>query len=396
MPGVVASRILIGTVLILMIQGCGIMRLDTQFRVDPTLESNVLQRDQRQVPDVQPLALNQAMLDYLDQHVESGLSNWRKVQRLQTLLFDEEFLNIQYDETATYTAIETFDAGYANCLSLVNLYIAMARHLGLDASYQTVQVQPRWNRRGELVVLSEHINALGRISGSGRYIVDFTPEVRLQQETARVVSDEHALALYFNNLGVEYLVNDDTERAVEYLQYAVLTNPNLSIGWNNLGSAWNSAGEQEYAEYSYRKAYSLDRHNTTAINNLARHYAIIGDDDRAARFRRVLDRVHDANPYYHYVQGNVAFEQGEYAAARRHFRNALRRQGNEPDFYFALGLTYEQLGREQEAEHFRMAYLALSQHGDPSYIPGRQRVRLIEDNRSILRRTDAGFTVSFQ
>jgi len=395
-PGVVASRVLIVSFLILLLQGCGTLRLDTQFRADPELESSVLQRDLRQVPDVAPLALNQAMLDYLDQHVDSGLSNWGKVQRLQALLFDEDFLNIQYDETATYTAIETFDAGYANCLSLVNLYIAMARHLGLDARYQTVQVQPRWNRRGELVVLSEHINALGRIGAANRYIVDFTPEVRLQQETARVVSDAHALALYFNNLGVEYLVNQDTERAVEYLQYAVLTHPELSIGWNNLGSAWNSAGERDYAEYSYRKAYSLDRYNTTAINNLARHYATIGDEDRAARFRRALDRVHHANPYYHYVQGNVAFEQGEYAKARQHFRNALRRQGNEPDFYFALGLTYEQLGRPDDAEYFRMAYLALSEHGDPNYISGRQRVRLIDDHRSILRRTDAGFTVSFQ
>jgi Flp pilus assembly protein TadD len=381
---------------VLLLQGCEMLRLDSGFSVDSELEQQLLQAGERTIPDVQPLALNQDIIDYVERHVDPRLSDRHKVQRLQELLFSEDHLDMQYDETATFTAIETFQNGYANCLSLVNLYVAMARYLGLDAHYQTVQVQPRWNRRGELVVLSEHINAWGRIGSSRSYIIDFTPDVRLQQQTAKIIRDEQAVALYFNNLGVEYLVNGDTDRALEYLQYAVMVDPDLSIGWNNLGSAWNSAGVAEYAEYGYRKAFSLDRKNSTAINNLARYYADIGELDRADQFRNVLDRVHNANPYYHFVRGNMAFEEGDFAEARRHFHNAVRREGNEPDFYFALGQIYEQLGREAQAEEYRMLSLALVEYGDPSYVPSRQRLRVIDDNRSILRRTDAGFTISFQ
>lgn len=390
------QRLVVLFVAALLLQGCEILRLDSGFREDRELERQLLQTGERSIPDVQPLALNQDIIDFLEHHVDRRLSDSNKVQRLQQLLFDEEYLNIQYDNSATFTAIETFQNGYANCLSLVNLYVAMARYLGIDARYQTVQVQPQWNRRGELVVLSEHINAWGRIGTSRSYIIDFTPDVRLQQQTAKIISDQHALALYFNNLGVEYLVNGDTDRALEYLQYAVTTNPELSIGWNNLGSAWNAFGFDEYAEYGYRKAFSLDRNNTTAINNLARYYATTGDLDRAEQFSKVLDRVHDANPYYHYVRGNQAFEEGDFTEARRHFHNALRREENEPDFYYALSKTYEHLGRETQAEEYRMLSLALMEYGDPSYVPTRHRLRVIDDSRSILRRTDAGFTVSFQ
>src|SRR5690606_37483024 len=112
---------------------------------------------------------------------------------------------------ANLTASQTFAERRANCLSLVNLYIGMARHLGLNAQYQTIQIRPVWNRKGELLVLSEHINALGRLGPTNQYIVDFTPGVRLQQQTAKVITDQQATALYFNNLAVEHLIEGELE-----------------------------------------------------------------------------------------------------------------------------------------------------------------------------------------
>jgi Flp pilus assembly protein TadD len=391
-------RLLLAVTLLGALSACGALGLDRGFSADAGIEARLLQADTVQPPVVEPLALSQSIIDYMEAHIQPGLRGWDLVDRLQTLLFDEQFLNIQYRENATLTAIETFEQGYANCLSLVNLYVAMARHYGLDAQYQTVQVQPRWNRRGELVVLSEHINALGRLSASRNYIVDFTPDVRLQQRSARVVSDEHALGLYFNNIGVEALIGGDADSALDYFRYALLTDDSLAIAWNNFGSAWNQLGEAEFAEYSYRKAYALDRRNTTALNNLARHYSRAGKPELAERYRRVLDRVHNANPYYHFVRGSYAYELGNYAEARQHFLRALRRESSEPDFYFALGMTYERLGQQEEADELRQFSLALAEYGDQSYRPTYQRARIIEDGRlrTILRDTDPGMSFTFQ
>ncbi len=380
----------------LLLSGCGMLRLDTGFSPDAEKEARILQSAEREVPDIDLLAVSPAMAQYLDEHVDPGLSSWATVRRLQELLFDEAFLNIQYDDQATLTAAETFERLEANCLSLVNLYIAMARHLGLSVEYQTVQIRPRWNRRGELVVLSEHINALGRVGPSNRYVVDFTPEVRLQQETAEVIEDHQALALYFNNLGVEDLIVGDAESAKIWFQYALKVDDELSIAWNNLGSAWNALEELDLAEYSYLKAYAVDRHNTTAINNLARYYRTVGEEPRADMFRRRLERVHNANPYFHFAQGNIAFEAGNYRQAQAHFRRALRRNDTEPDFYYALGQTYARLGEEEQAEELRSVALVLARYTDENYRPSSERLRRIENDRTILRSTSAGFTIEVQ
>ncbi|MEX1197337.1 MAG: tetratricopeptide repeat protein [Pseudohongiellaceae bacterium] len=371
--------------------GCGLIGIDTGFQEDPELEARVLGKGVI-VPGIDLLALTPGMRDYLSEHVPEHASDWEKVQRLQVLLFDEEYLNIQYRDDATLSAAETFEAGYANCLALINLYIAMARHVGLDVQYQTARIRPRWNRRGELVVLSEHVNALGELGGGRQYVMDFTPSVLLQPGSAHVIPDYSAQAMYFNNLGVEALIDGDAETALQRFRYALAVDPELSMVWNNIGSALNRLDSPRLAEYSYKKAFDLNRGSTTAINNLARHYSQRGDTELAATYRDALDRVNRANPYYHYVRGSVALEQEFYDEARRHFRQAIRRKDDEPDFYYALGMTLEELGQAQEAEELKTLALALHEYGDQRYRPGNQRVRRI-DNRSILRSSSPGFTI---
>lgn len=371
--------------------GCGLIGFDTGFQEDPALEARILGED-TEVPEVDLLALTPEIREYLSEHVRERASDWEKVQRLQSLLFGEEHLNIQYRDNATLTAAEAFEAGYANCLALINLYIGMARHVGLDVQYQIAQIRPRWNRRGELVVLSEHVNALGELGGGREYIMDFTPTVLLQPGTAEVIRDHSAQAMYFNNLGVEALIGDDPDTALQRFRFALAVDPGLAMAWNNIGSALNRLDRPRLAEYSYKKAFELNYRSTTAINNLARHYSRRGDDEQAATYRRALDRVNRSNPYYHYVRGSVALDQEYYEKAREHFRQAIRRKEDEPDFYYALGMTLEQLGRDEEAEELKQLALVLHEYGDQRYRPTNERVRRI-DNRSILRSTSPGISI---
>lgn len=378
-------------ILAVTLSGCGLIGFDTGFQEDSGVEARILGED-TVAPEVDLLALTPEIRDYLSGHVPERASDWEKVQRLQSLLFDEEHLNIQYRDNATLTAAETFAAGYANCLALINLYIGMARHVGLDVQYQTAQIRPRWNRRGELVVLSEHVNALGELGGGRQYIMDFTPAVRLQPGSARVMPDHTARAMYFNNLGVEALIGGDPAAALQQFRYALAVDAGLSMAWNNIGSAFNRLERPRLAEYSYKKAFDLNYGSSTAINNLARHYSRRGDAEQAAEYRRALDRVNRANPYYHYVRGSVALEQEYYEEAREHFRRAIRRKEDEPDFYYALGMTLEELGQSEEGEELKRFAIALREYGDQRYRPSRQQVRRL-DNRSILRSTSPGFTI---
>lgn len=364
------------------------------FQPDPQLEQDIWGSQPITLPERQLLALNDDIADYLTTHIPPDLAGWDLVDRLQELLFSPDYLNIQYDDTANFTAMETFAARRANCLSLVNLYIAMARHHGLPVNYQTVQVRPIWNRRGELVVVSEHINAIGRVGGRGRYILDFTPEVRLQRQTDTVISDEQAVALYFNNLAVDYLVGGQLEEALEYFRYALTIDPNLAMVWNNLGSVWTRLEREDLAEYSYLKAAWLDRSSASSYNNLVRLYSQQGETEKADRYRRAVDSYNQRNPYYHYMLGNLAYEDGEYGRAAEHFQRAISRYDLEPDFYLALGMTYREQGEEERYLELAQLSLALRELGDQAYRADGQQVRRI-DTRSVLRSTGRGFSVQF-
>lgn len=373
------------------LSACQLMMLSAGFRSDADMEARIL-GEQVEVPPVDLLALDQSVIDYMDAHIDPALSGWDLVDRLQQILFSEQFLNIQYDDAANLTASQTFAERRANCLSLVNLYIGMARHLGLAAQYQTIQIRPVWNRKGELLVLSEHINALGRLGPTNQYIVDFTPEVRLQQQTAEVISDQQALALYFNNIAVEHLIAGQLEDALEDFRSALAIDPDLAIAWNNIGSVLGRLGEVEQSEYSFLKASSLDRNNVSAANNLARFYSEQGESEKAERYRRAVESYNRRNPYYHYLLGNLAYEEEDFDAALRHFQEAIRREDQEPDFYMALGMTFRELGDEQAFTDLSGMSLAMRELGDQTYRASQNRVRRIE-SRSMTRLTGPGVTI---
>lgn len=370
---------------------CQLMALSAGFRSDEEMEARIL-GSQISAPAVDLLALDQAAIDYLATHIDPDLDGWELVDRLQELLFSEAFLNIQYDDAANLTASQAFAERRANCLSLVNLYIAMARHLGLSAQYQTIQIRPVWSRKGELLVLSEHINALGRLGPSNQYIVDFTPEIRLQQQTAKVISDRQATALYFNNLAVEHLIASQLEDALQDFRFALAIDPELAIAWNNIGSVLGRLGETELSEYSFLKATSIDRSNISAANNLARFYYEQGDFAKAERYRNAVESYNRRNPYYHYLLGNLAYEEKDFEAALRHFQEAIRRGDQEPDFYLALGLTFRELGDEQAFTDLSGMSVALRELGDQTYRASQNRVRRVE-SRSMLRLTGPGITI---
>ena len=374
------------------VSACNVIRLDFDFAADRKFESKILDQREDRFEDLAPMALNDEIIAYMEERVTDRSSNLAIVDQLQSLLFDPRYLNIEYDDEATRTAVETFNDRKGNCLSVVNLYIAMARYYGVDAKFQTVKVRPSWDRRGEILVLSQHINALGRFNSNTVYVVDFTPEITLQQLTASIVDDREARALFFNNLGAESLIAEENDQAIAYFKNALFLDPDLSITWNNIGTAYSRMEDKQTAEYAYQKAYALDRSNATAINNLVRFYRQIGDNDKAERYAKAIERFNNRNPYFHYNLGSIAYTEGDYESARDHFAEAIKRKEAEPDFYLALSKTYEKLGLPvAAARQYDLAIESLRIAGQ-IYLPSNNKVRIV-DEKSILRPASAGFSV---
>jgi Tfp pilus assembly protein PilF len=377
---------------LLLLGGCRTINLDLGFDQDEAMQAAIINQDRDNFPDIDPLYINAEIKELIDSHINREDGEEVRVGKLQDLLYGEKFLNVQYSDKKTHTALEAFYAREGNCLSIMNLYVAIARYAQVDANFQTVDVQPSWDRRGDLLVLSQHINATGRISVRRHYIVDFTPEIALQQLTSNVITDLEARALYFNNLGVEALIAESHEQALVYFRNSLFLDPNSSITWNNIGSTFNLMGNSAFAEFSYRKAFSMDNKNATAINNLAKFYRRAGDMRRAHEYELAIERFNNLNPYFHFAQGNVALAENDLAQARLSFRRALKLKEEEPDFYFALARVNLVLGNEREAQRFVDSANQLLARNEEIYRPSSQRVRII-DSSTILRESSPGISI---
>lgn len=378
----------------LFLTACQNIELDTGFASNAVLQSQIITQTSDLFPEINPLELSDEIMRMVDEHVRPISGEEAKVEKLQELLYDEDYLNLQYTDSQTHTAIEAFEQREGNCLSAMNLYVAMARYAGIDASFQTVEVQPSWDKRGGLLVLSRHINATGRFSIQRRYVVDFTPEIALQQLTASEVSDLYARGLYFNNLGVEEMIDGNYDQAMVYFKNALFLVPELSIAWNNIGAAYNRTGSKELAEYSYQMAFNYDQSNATAINNLAKFYRSTGDMELAGEYELAIERFNNRNPYFHYARGQAALEENDLETARISFRRALRLKESEPDFYLALAQVYANQGFDSQANALRGAAQQILTTNVGIYRPSDQKLRII-DSAEILRNGAPGITIRF-
>ena len=120
----------------------------------------------------EPMKINPAVTDYLDLYINRSMSEQQRSRELFSLLLSPAFLDIEYQRGDTLTAQQVFDTGTANCISFANLYIALARHYGLNARYQLIEKYPEWSRHGTIVSMDVHVNSVVKIKHLGNLTVD--------------------------------------------------------------------------------------------------------------------------------------------------------------------------------------------------------------------------------
>ncbi len=293
------------------------------------------------------LAMNQEMKVFLDTNIEEEYPE-RRLRQLVYRVFNEDFLNLTYDNTRTKTAIETFQTRNGNCLSFTTMFVAMARHIGLDAHFQEVYIIPTWSKKGDTVMLSRHMNAVVVIDEK-KIEVDFNPYQERKESSKKLVGDYRALAQYYNNVGCEIFSGGNAAAATAWLEKAVHTDPELSFAWSNLGVNYRANKMNERAEQAYLRALDLNRHEYTAMVNLARLYHETGREKSGDRFLKRADNFRKQNPSYHFSLGEEAYGEGHYKEALSHYRKAIRRKKTEHEFHFSMARAYIQLGEKEKA-----------------------------------------------
>ncbi len=305
-----------------------------------------------QSPDAQEvdlLSISPEVEQFVEFHVNRSGSPYNRLHQLFDAVFEKDALHLVYDNSRTRTALETFQERRGNCLSFTTLFVAMARHAGLRMRFQEVYGIPAsFDEREGLMLVNRHVNASVVIEGR-RYVVDFNPRViEWLEYSTRLISDEEALAQFYNNLGAEALSRRKGKQAVDFFKKSLNIGP-TAYSWANLAAAYSFMDDLERAEESNLEALKLDRNEPTAMLNLSQLYRRLGRLEEAERYEGKVERFRRKNPYHHFRSGKAAFSDGRFEEAARHFRDAIKRKSQVDEFHFALSQAYLELGELDKA-----------------------------------------------
>lgn len=315
------------------------------------LAASLRQRGLDPAQIIVPFALTDEMKAWAHANVPTGRSADDRLKALLQALIAKAGLQLEYESDRTATAAEVFGDHKANCLAFANLFLGMARELGLAVYFVEVRDLQNFIREGDLVIVSGHVTA-GFGPPEQRTLLDFTLGQTASYRQISPISDLRAIAMYYSNRGARMLRDNDVDSARRWLETAVAIDPELAGGWVNLGVARRRTGDEAGAEAAYRKALEADPTMLSAYQNLAVLLRRQGKEAEAVELLALTDRKDNRNPFNYLDLGDLALRHDRLAEAERFYRKALRLSRDDPEPYAAMGLLALRGGRAEDAQRW--------------------------------------------
>jgi tetratricopeptide (TPR) repeat protein len=301
----------------------------------------------------------------------------QKVRSIVHAIIDLTGFSISYDWLSNKTAKEVFRQGKGNCLAYSNLFVGMARSVGLNATYADVAFTENVRREAEVVVSSKHVTAAVK-EGPEIVLIDFTRTPERKYIAFRVIDDLEAIANFYNNQGFLYgyftetedVDFDPQEKELEMYHLALEVLPSFIRARNNLGVALRRRGRVDEAIEQYKMVLKSDPKYPETLSNLGTAYLLQGRTEEALEaYRRAAENA-GPDGYIHHRLGIMYLRLGRYRAAIQQFRKALSKEPDLAEAHFHLGECYSRLGNEKKAVEEYQAALAL----DPNFLAARERL----------------------
>jgi Flp pilus assembly protein TadD len=291
-----------------------------------------------------------AILEFLDEHVEKDRGKEHTAWNLVWAATDPNVRRFYYQPDVTLPPLETFDQQRGNCLAFSAMFMMMARHLGLNAYYQEVEIPQQWSNDNNTLLISMHINVVIEGKHGGSWVIDVSGRSNSSSRMQRRIDDEVVVAQYYNNIGANALTDGDLGKAFAYITKAIETEPELHYLWSNLGVVYSRNEQLEEATRAYQTALQIDPASTMAANNLYLIYEKTGNLQAGADLQKRVEKNRLKNPYYLAHLSTVAYDEGRLEESRQLAEKALKLQQNEYRFHYQLARTLMREGKRQEAE----------------------------------------------
>lgn len=309
------------------------------------------------LPEQELFSLTPEMETFAETVVHTKQRRFERAQALQRALLlpvAEGGRGITYTAIRTGTPAEAFSERQVNCVSFTLLYVAMARHIGLPAYINEVDLPPSWDLRNrDAYLFLRHINAKVKLSRSDAVVIDLEMGRYHPTYEQRVISESLAAAQFYNNRGMELSAAGDAKQGFLYLRKALLLHDRQSYIWGNLGTLYQRQGMFDVAEAAYLYGLSLDAHDLTIMTNLSSLYHRMNRPEQATYYYAQAEQHRAKNPYFHYSSASYALDEGKLVKALSLIKQAIRQRAKEPRFYQLAAEIYERLGNAEQATAMR-------------------------------------------
>lgn len=329
---------------LLLLPGCAMQA--TQLREpDPLLGHTI-----PPVAEANFTRISPEMLAFIDRNVDQDSGRSQAAWSLIWASTDQNIRPFLYRPELTLPPTETFNQKQGNCLSYSAMFMLMARHLGLKAWYQEVEIPQQWNNENDTLLVSMHVNVVVEGELGSHWVVDVSGRNTGRSQLQRRIPDEVVLAQYYNNLGADALTRNELGEAYAYIRKAIETEPKLHYLWSNLGVVFIRNEQVDAATEAYLTALSIDPGSTMAANNLYLIYEKTGNMLAAAELQKRVDRNRRKNPYYLSHLSAKAFAEGRLDESRKLAERAVELNQGEYRFHYQLARTLIEEGKRPEAQ----------------------------------------------
>lgn len=281
---------------------------------------------------------------------------------------------ITYSAYETITGIDAFERRQANCLSYTLLFVAMARHLGLNAEVNEVMLPPTWDMRAsDTYLLMRHVNAKVFLPRRNKFfarvintadVTDIVVDLEMRRYRPhykqQVIDNDLVAAQFYSNRGMELAAEGNAREGFLYLRKALLMSEKPSYIWSNFGSFYRRQKLLPQAEAIYLHGLSINSRDYTIMHNLAGLYDDMGDKEQSEYYQKRVRQYRNNNPYYMYKRAEDATKKSDYNSALVLIKKAIEKEKDEARFYRLAADIYDKLGDTKNAQLMRDKVYQLS------------------------------------
>ncbi len=145
--------------------------------------------------------------------------------------------------------------------------------------------------------------------------------------------------LTFFNAGITAYKNNNLDKAIEYLQYAIKINPKDPKAYLSLSSIYQKAGKSDKAREALKKVIELDPNNKQALYYLGLMEEVAGNTEEAQKHLEKLVSLDTTYSRAYFELGVIYFKKNNYEKAYENFMKAAQLDTTDANAWLNAGVA---------------------------------------------------------